>query len=533
MDHRRTEQYRERVMEVKNSEEVVGKYWPRYWRRSVFLVICIQIIAVLVTLTALMFANMIEPDDSAFWIFSVAVLTSIVGMNLILLSIITEPLKQLVAALAHAFGERSTIPPPNPNVARYRTNGIESLLRAIYSIGSSHEKDENTQELVAVAQPQSSTALVDFDAVFNQSSTGVLVANSTGKILYRNAAAPASIAEDGTYSLDLIFYTETSIDEWIRACEKKKIHANKTWRRIADRAPGEEHRRIFDVIASYQKGSAAPMVILFIDRTGEYAPEDDALNFISFAAHELRGPITVIRGYLDTLLDEMQGQLHDDQKELLERLVVSANRLSSYVNNILNTSKYDRRHLNVHIGEATVQSVYDIIADDMQLRAKSQQRLLSVSLPAELPTIAADPTSLSEVFANLIDNAIKYSNEGGSVEVTAEQHGDMIEVSVTDHGIGMPANVVANLFHKFYRSHRSRETVAGTGIGLYISKAIMESHGGSLLARSVEGLGSTFTFSIPTYASVADKLKQDDSSSQMIIHNASGGWIRNHGVIKG
>ena len=274
------------------------------------------------------------------------------------------------------------------------------------------------------------------------------------------------------------------------------------------------------------------MVILFIDRTGDYSPEDDALNFISFAAHELRGPITVIRGYLDTLLDELDGQLQTDQKELLERLVVSANRLSSYINNILNTSKYDRRHFNVHLGEVTVQSVYNVVADDMQLRAKSQQRLLSVSIPPELPTIAADPTSLSEVFANLIDNAIKYSNEGGSVEVTAEQHGDMIEISVTDHGIGMPSNVVGNLFHKFYRSHRSRETVAGTGIGLYISKAIMESHGGSLMARSVEGMGSTFTFSIPTYASVADKLKQNGNNNDMIIHNASGGWIRNHGVIK-
>lgn len=518
-------------MEVNNSNELVGKYWPRFWRRSVFLVICMQIIAVLVTVTALMFANMIEPDDGAFWIFGIAVLASIVGMNLIVLSIVTEPLKQLVAALAHAFGERSTLPPPNPNISRYRANGIEPLLRAIYGVGSSLEKDENTQALVETKQP-AADALVDFDSVFNQSGTGILVGSSEGTLLYRNTVAPVSVNEQGKYSLDLLFYTEESIDEWVRACEKKKIHASKTWKRIADKPPGEENRRIFDVIASYQKGSTAPMVILFIDRTGDYSPEDDALNFISFAAHELRGPITVIRGYLDTLLDELDGQLQTDQKELLERLVVSANRLSSYINNILNTSKYDRRHFNVHLGEVTVQSVYNVVADDMQLRAKSQQRLLSVSIPPELPTIAADPTSLSEVFANLIDNAIKYSNEGGSVEVTAEQHGDMIEISVTDHGIGMPSNVVGNLFHKFYRSHRSRETVAGTGIGLYISKAIMESHGGSLMARSVEGMGSTFTFSIPTYASVADKLKQNGNNNDMIIHNASGGWIRNHGVIK-
>ena len=169
-----------------------------------------------------------------------------------------------------------------------------------------------------------------------------------------------------------------------------------------------------------------------MDRTGDYEPEDDALNFISFAAHELRGPITVIRGYLDTLMDEMDGDLKGDQRELFERLVVSANRLSSYINNILNTSKYDRRHFNVRLIETTVNDVYKVVADDMELRARSQHRLLSVSLPPELPTIAADPGSLSEVFANLIDNAIKYSNEGGSVEVSAEVHGTMVEVQVAD-----------------------------------------------------------------------------------------------------
>ena len=205
-------------MEVNNSNELVGKYWPRFWRRSVFLVICMQIIAVLVTVTALMFANMIEPDDGAFWIFGIAVLASIVGMNLIVLSIVTEPLKQLVAALAHAFGERSTLPPPNPNISRYRANGIEPLLRAIYGVGSSLEKDENTQALVETKQP-AADALVDFDSVFNQSGTGILVGSSEGTLLYRNTVAPVSVNEQGKYSLDLLFYTEESIDEWVRACE--------------------------------------------------------------------------------------------------------------------------------------------------------------------------------------------------------------------------------------------------------------------------------------------------------------------------
>jgi signal transduction histidine kinase len=216
----------------------------------------------------------------------------------------------------------------------------------------------------------------------------------------------------------------------------------------------------------------------------------------------------------------------------MKRLIVSANRLTGYVNNILNTSKFDRRHLILHLNEESLADVYDIVRDDMTLRATSQNRLLSVEIPTDLPTIAADRSSLSEVISNLIDNAIKYSNEGGAIAVSARTKDSFVEVSVTDHGIGMPGNVVGNLFHKFYRSHRSRETVAGTGIGLYICKAIVESHGGTIGVTSVEGEGSTFTFTVPIYATVADKLQNNDHTNAGLIKNGEG-WIKNHAKYTG
>jgi signal transduction histidine kinase len=155
-----------------------------------------------------------------------------------------------------------------------------------------------------------------------------------------------------------------------------------------------------------------------------------------------------------------------------------------------------------------------------------------VAIPTDLPTVAADRGSIGEVLGNLIDNAIKYSNEGGAVNVSAAAKGDFVEVSVEDHGIGMPGNVVSSLFHKFYRSHRSRETVAGTGIGLYITKAFVESHGGHISVRSVENEGSVFTFSLPIYATVADKLKANNNSNESLIETSSG-WIKNHSMYRG
>jgi two-component system phosphate regulon sensor histidine kinase PhoR/two-component system sensor histidine kinase VicK len=240
----------------------------------------------------------------------------------------------------------------------------------------------------------------------------------------------------------------------------------------------------------------------------------------------------VIRGYIDVLSDELSTVLQEDQKELFRRLAVSANRLSGYINNILNTSRYDRRHLRMHLAETTVNAVYDTIRDDMSLRASSQGRSLAVTIPDGLPTIAADTASLGEVFGNLIDNAIKYSNEGGIINVSAASKGDYVEWIVEDHGIGMPSSVVSNLFQKFYRSHRSRETVAGTGIGLYISKAIVESHGGSISVRSEDGHGSTFTVSLPTYKTVADKLKAGNNGNETLI-SSEGSWIKNHNMYRG
>ena len=231
--------------------------------------------------------------------------------------------------------------------------------------------------------------------------------------------------------------------------------------------------------------------------------------------------------------DELNDVLTNDQKALLGRLVVSANRLSTYVNNILNVSRYDRRHYRIELSEQHIDDIYNSIAEDMETRALAQDRRLTINIPKDLPTVAADPSSVAEVFTNLLDNAIKYSNENGLIEVTSQVSGDFVDTTVVDHGIGMPDTVVRNLFHKFYRSHRSRESVAGSGIGLYISKAIIESHGGNISVRSSEDKGSTFTFSLPIYATVEEKLKNSDNGNNEGVIQTGKNWISNHNMYRG
>ena len=524
MDICRSERPRKYLVAVDTEPLLMARqYWPRYKRRTLFFIIAMQIIATLIIVIALMLFGVIEVTNALFWVILIAVGATTIGINVLIFSIISEPLQMLSHALTHAAGEKTTTTPPNPNAPRFTRNGLKPLLQTIYELGSHQDAPSD--------QIKKTGASIPFESALNATSTAIIFLKA-GKILYANQAAPVSSNSDGTLKLNIITDPDQSIDEWAKQCEEHEVHAMKTWRRVSNKLVGEDERKIYDMTASYQKGSEVEVVLTLLELTNEYLPEDNDLDFISFAAHELRGPITVIRGYLDTLGDELSDRFADDEQELFNRLVVSANRLSSYVNNILNAAKYDRRHLTVHLREESISSIYDTIKDDMQLRAVAQNRLLSVALPADLPTVAADKSAIGEVIGNLIDNAIKYSNEGGSVSVSAQIVQNSVEVAVTDQGIGMPGNVVSNLFHKFYRSHRSRETVAGTGIGLYICKAIVESHGGTISVRSVEGQGSAFTFTLPIYASVAEKLKAGDNSNEGLIQNHDG-WIKNHGSFRG
>lgn len=527
-------------MAVNKEQKFAKDFWPYFYRVVATVIITSQLIVLVVIAVILYMFDFHETNPLAF--VGILAAEAILGTvsSIAIYKLAAQPMKDMLAAVIHVSGEPTATTPPNPNDKRYEQSGFKDVLQTIYGLASSDTDKKTAIISSAPAEPATITAPAPMvkpattmlETALNETICGFVVMNHDRKITFANKAAPLNVDTNGVTSLSLIFNGQETLDAWLEECDKNAVHAERTWSRIPDKLPEEEGRRFFDVIASYDKGAESEVVLTLIDRTNLYEVGEQELDFIAFAAHELRGPITVIRGYLDVLEDELKDVLKDDQHELFHRLTVSANRLSGYINNILNTSRYDRRHLKMHLAETTVADVYDTIKDDMNLRAGAQNRLLAVTIPANLPTIAGDPASLSEVFGNLIDNAIKYSNEGGSINVTAAQKGDMVEVYVQDHGIGMPASVIGNLFQKFYRSHRSRETVAGTGIGLYISKAIVESHGGTISVRSEDGRGSTFTVSLPTFKSVADKLKAGDNSNEGLIEHGEG-WIKNHSMYRG
>lgn len=501
----------------------IRDYWPKFQERFTYVTIFVQLLTPLVVGIALVGAGVFEATSIPLWVVLFTVSIGSIGINLIIFQMVTEPLKNILYALTHTSGEPTLTAPPNPNAKTFAKTGLKEVLQAIYELSVDSSKPQQKSK----PKTSESSAL----KALENSKTGLIVLNQKHEITYSNKSAPVRETIDGQKEIELIFNNEQSIDDWLSENEEK-VSASKVWLHVSNKLPGEEGREFYDISADYSKGSDAQTILTFFPRTDLYLPEEEDVDFIAFAAHELRGPITVIRGYLDVLRSEIGDTLDEETAILLQRLIVSSNRLSSYINNILNASRYDRRHLKVHLSEDTVSAIYDSISDDMSMRAAAQNRLLNVSIDKSLPTVAADRAAIGEVLGNLIDNAIKYSNEGGAVDITATADGDFVEVSVIDRGIGIPANVIKNLFHKFYRSHRSRETVAGTGIGLYICKAMVESHGGTISVRSQEGAGSVFSFTLPIYATVVDKLEADGQLNENLISEGAG-WIKNHSMYRG
>lgn len=510
----------------------VADYYPHFRRNTIIKLVAVELIATMLSAGATYVVLLLPMDFMVAGMFGVVLFFAFMQVIILtlLFNAITEPVRIISQAINHVAKQMTDLPPPDINQRRYEKSGLKRVVQTIYDLALNAPEVPNA--IPTTTNQQARTTTTNVNGLLDAVPCGIVGLNTSGEVVYANKHAPVIMAGDHGQEITLRFDKGDSLNDW-RHLAATKLRDTKLWTRIADKLPEQDGRRIFDVIASYEKGSTSgyETILVTIDRTSTYSEAEEDMDFIALAAHELRGPITVIRGYLDVLGDELAPLLKADQTELIDRLNVSANRLSGYINNILNVSRYDRQHLELHLHQESLLAIIQSVWPDLEMRARTQNRLLTAQIPPDLPAVAADQGSLSEVISNLVDNAIKYSNDGGQVIVSASVKGDFVECTVQDFGIGIPSSVTGNLFSKFYRSHVSRSAVAGTGLGLYISKAIIDSHGGQIWVRSTEGQGTIFGFTLPVYATVADKLAATKGANEGIIETQHG-WIKNHAMVR-
>lgn len=241
-------------------------------------------------------------------------------------------------------------------------------------------------------------------------------------------------------------------------------------------------------------------IITLHDVTEERKLEEMKLDFVSMAAHELRTPLTSIYGYLNMFIDENSKTLTTDQLLILNRINISTQQLNSLVENLLNVSKIERGAINVTQKPMDWLEIVDSVVEGFKYRAKDKSIKLTFNKPNHaIPKVQVDQLRISEILGNLISNAINYTPTKGQVTVSVETNGHEVITHIKDTGIGIPQDALPHLFNKFFRvSGVLEQGSKGTGLGLYISKAIIEMHHGKIWAESELGKGSTFSFSLPT-----------------------------------
>lgn len=220
-------------------------------------------------------------------------------------------------------------------------------------------------------------------------------------------------------------------------------------------------------------------------------------DFVANVTHELRTPLTSITGFIETLLD---GHYKDPEvtKRFLEIIDFESKRLSNLINDILDLSKIETGKVNFKNEQVDVKQVCLKVLKIFETRISEKNMQIRIDIPDNLPKALGDKGWLKHVFMNLIDNAIKYTPDGGKITISAEEHGYNIKVAVSDTGIGIPHDHQNRIFERFYRVDKARSRQeGGTGLGLSIVKHIIQSMGGKIWVESVEGKGSTFYFTLP------------------------------------
>jgi signal transduction histidine kinase len=222
-------------------------------------------------------------------------------------------------------------------------------------------------------------------------------------------------------------------------------------------------------------------------------------NMVTDTAHELRTPLSNIRGYVEAIRDGLVRADATTMRSLDEEVKL----LSRLVDDLQELALADAGELGLVRQAEDVRRLINQTVTAEQAKAMAKGVAVSVNLPARLPPVNIDAHRISQVLRNILENAVAYTSQGGSITISAKRRSSWVEISVTDSGEGIPAEHLPNVFERFYRVDKSRtRATGGRGLGLTIAKYLVEAHGGKIEVESELGKGSRFTFTVPVIDSV-------------------------------
>ncbi|NLY49518.1 MAG: cell wall metabolism sensor histidine kinase WalK [Firmicutes bacterium] len=246
------------------------------------------------------------------------------------------------------------------------------------------------------------------------------------------------------------------------------------------------------------QGNVRGVVLVLLDMTRERRLEEMRREFVANVSHELRTPLTYLQGYTEAILDGLAAD-PAEEKKYLKIILDETLRLRRLVSDLLDLSRIEAGQVDLPLEEVRLVELVDQVLPKLVPMTADKNLELVTQIGPELPPVWGNPDRLQQVLINLLDNALRHTPDGGRVTVTAREiEGNMVAVSVSDTGSGVPPEDLPYLFERFYKVEKARtRTTAGTGIGLAIVRSVVEAQGGQVWAESSPGAGTTITFTIP------------------------------------
>jgi PAS domain S-box-containing protein len=385
------------------------------------------------------------------------------------------------------------------------TDGAPVGTLAVYDTAERAWREEEVEALQALAA-STSAALSNAElyqsialekersvAILANIADGIVAVDREGRVVLWNAAA-ARIT--GVAAEDAL--GRTPVDVLQRTLESPGDAP--AGDRLVPIARGREEvwLSISEAVMRDPAGAVAGRIFAFRDISADRLVEQVKSDFVSTVSHELRTPLTSIYGFAETLLrqDVMFGD--EERKTFLRYVASESQRLTAIVDTLLNVARLDTGDLQVNLAPTDVRAVVGQAVELAEAGAVNGHRFV-VDMPEEPLPARADPEKLRQVFSILLDNALRYSPEGGTVTVGAERKRDTVEVTIADEGVGIPQSDLEQIFRKFYRGADAtlRTGAGGTGLGLFIARGLVTAMGGRIWVTSQEGEGSRFSFELP------------------------------------
>jgi two-component system phosphate regulon sensor histidine kinase PhoR len=261
----------------------------------------------------------------------------------------------------------------------------------------------------------------------------------------------------------------------------------------------ERHLEVVAEPIKDEPGKVSGAVILFRDITELRRTEAMRRDFVANVSHELRTPLSILRGYLETLLENPK-QPPAELLRIFEVMERHSNRLNLLVDDVLTLARLEGPGVALDLTAVRAGTFLRGIMRDWERKFATKNLQTELDVPEDLPLLHVDEGRLQEIIYNLLDNAVKYSQPGGRIRVSAVRNGDRISLNVSDNGGGIPARDLPRVFERFYRADKARHReLGGTGLGLSIVKHIAQLHGGGVEAESELGRGTTVRVHLPMH----------------------------------